>query len=125
MVRLVWRAMTEAAQAPVLLVHWEETVGLVLDKTSRFPKSARFTFASRMDSLVLDILEDLVRASWAPPVVKAPLLASADGHLGVLRVLVRIAFERQLLPRAGFEHLVRRLDEAGRMLGGWRKQVGG
>ncbi len=117
--------MAEPAEAPVLLVHWEETVGLVLDKTSRFPKSARFTFASRNDGLLLDILEDLVRARWAPRAAKASLLASADGHLAVLRVLVRLAHERRLLARGGFEHLVRRLDEAGRMLGGWRKQVGG
>ena len=117
--------MTDPGQAPVLLVHWEETVGLVLDKTSRFPKSARFTFASRIDALVLDILAALVRARWATRGDTGPLLAAADGHLAVLRVLLRLSHERRLLARPGFEHLVRRLDEAGRMLGGWRQQVQG
>ncbi len=117
--------MAEPAEAPVLLVHWEETVGLVLDKTGRFPKSARFTFASRIDALVLDILAVLVRARWAPRSDKGPLLAAADAHLAVLRVLLRLAHERRLLARPGFEHLVLRFDEAGRMLGGWRQQVVG
>lgn len=117
--------MSESKEAPVLLVHWEETVGLVLDKTSRFPKSARFTFASRIDALVLDVLETLVRARWAARGDKAALLAEADGHLAVLRVLLRLAHERRLLARPGFEHLVRHIDEAGRMLGGWRRQVAG
>ena len=115
--------MTESSHAPVLVVHWEETVGLVLDKTSRFPKSARFTFASRIDGLVIDILEVLVRARWAPAAQTSTLLAQADGHLAVLRVLLRLSYSRKLLSRSGFEHLVRQLDAGGRMLGGWRKSV--
>ncbi len=78
-----------------------------------------------MDGLSLDILEKLARARWARRADKATLLADADADLAVLRVLVRLCFERRLLARAGFEQVVRNLDEAGRMLGGWRKQVEG
>ena len=116
--------MSSSPDEPVLLLHWEETVGILLDKTARFPKSARFSFAGRIDGLALDVLEALVRARWAPRESKARWLADADLHLAVLRTMLRLAHERHHLPLAGFEHLVRRVDEAGRMLGGWRKQVG-
>ncbi len=41
------------------------------------------------------------------------------------RTLVRLCFERRLLARAGLEQVMRNLDEAGRMLGGWRRLVDG
>lgn len=110
---------------PVLLVHWERFVGDLLDRTANFPKSARFTFASRIDTLALDILDRLIRARWAHRGEKAGLLAQADADLAVLRVLLRLSFDRQFLARGPFELLVRSADEAGRMLGGWRKQVDG
>ena len=49
---------------PQLVVHWERSLGDLLDRTASFPKSVRFTFASRIDGLALDILEALVRARW-------------------------------------------------------------
>lgn len=110
---------------PALLVHWERMLGDLLDRTSDFPRAQRFTFASRIDGLALDVLEELVRARWSRRPEKARLLAAADADFAVLRVLVRLCFERRLLARAGFEQVVRDLDEAGRMLGGWRRQVEG
>ncbi len=112
-----------APEVPQLLVHWERTVGEVLDRTAHFPKAVRFTFAQRIDGLALDLLETLVRARWAPRAQTAALLVTADGTLAVLRVMVRLSFERRYLARAGFEQVVRSLDEAGRMLGGWRASL--
>lgn len=108
---------------PTLLVHWERTLADLLDRTSAFPRSARFSFASRIDGRALDVLEALVEARWASGRAKAPLLARVDVDLAVLRTLLRLSYERRLIARGGFEHVVRNLDEAGRMLGGWRKQV--
>ncbi len=115
---------TNSPDVPQLILHWEQTLGDLLDRTAQFPKVVRFTFATRVDTLALDILEAIVRARWARGSVKADQLARADADLAVLRVLIRLCFERRYLARAGFEHVVRNLDEAGRMLGGWRKQVG-
>lgn len=108
---------------PVVLVAWEATVGELLDRTSRFPRAVRFTFAQRIDGLALDVLELLTEARWVGPREKAPLLRRADLNLARLQVLLRLAHDRRHLDSRGFEHLVRRLDEAGRMIGGWRRSV--
>ena len=83
---------------PALLVHWERTVGLVLDRTGRFPRSARHTFAARIDARALDVLEQLAVARFAKGERRLNLLQRADADLAVLRVLVRLAHTRQLLP---------------------------
>ncbi len=108
---------------PVLLVHWERTVGAILDRTQKFPKSVRFSFASRIETLALNVLEALVRARWASVGETARILRSADGDLAVLRALLRLSHDRRLLDRVAFETLSRSLDEAGAMLGGWRRSL--
>jgi hypothetical protein len=108
---------------PILVVQWERTLAAILDRTAQFPKSERHTFAARVDGRALDVLEALVQARWASRRDKGLLLARADTHLAVLRVLVRVCHERRLLARAAYEGIVRDMDESGRMLGGWRRSL--
>jgi hypothetical protein len=112
-------------QEPVLLVAWERLVGELLDRTARFPKVVRFTFASRLDGLALDVLDRLARARFASVAERRRLLAEADGDLAVIRVLLRLSHDRRYLDRGGLELLARGLDESGRMLGGWRASLDG
>jgi hypothetical protein len=105
-----------------LFVHWEKTLGDLLDRTQKFPKSIRFTFSTRIDSLALDILEHIVESCYAPRSRKQTLLREMDGMLVRLRVLTRLCFERRYLNRQGYEHVARNLDEAGKMVGGWSRQ---
>jgi hypothetical protein len=110
---------------PALLILWEQVLGDLLDRTSRFPKSARFGFASRIDGRALDVLECLAAARYAPVDERRLLLAAADRHLAVLRVLLRVSHQRRYLDTGGLEHVARGLDETGRRLGGWRAWVDG
>jgi hypothetical protein len=114
-----------APPEPALLVAWERLLGELLDRTARFPKSVRFTFAARLDGLALDVLDRLVRARFAGVPERRRLLAEADGALAVLRVLLRVSHDRRFLDRGGLESLAVALDEAGRMLGGWRASLEG
>ena len=110
---------------PPLLVLWEEVAGEVLDRTRSFPRAARFSFAARIDGLALDILERLVVACWTAGARKREALEEADLALARLRVLLRLSHARRFLDGRGLALLARRLDEAGRMLGGWRRQQAG
>ncbi len=46
--------MSERPELEVL-VRWEHLVGELLDRTQRFPKAVRFTFAGRIDNAVLSV----------------------------------------------------------------------
>ena len=104
---------------------WERLVLDLFDRTTTFPKALRFTLTSRIDNLALDVLERVVEACYASGEEKRRLLEEADRRLARLRVLLRLAHARQILGHGGYEHVMRGLDEAGRMLGGWRRQQAG
>ncbi|MBM3271397.1 MAG: diversity-generating retroelement protein Avd [Candidatus Sericytochromatia bacterium] len=113
------------SEGPVLIGRWEQITGDLLDRTARFPKAARFTFAIRIENLALDILEELVDARFAAGHAKVAALRRADGRLARLRILIRLSHDRRFLDHRAYEHVARGLDEAGRMLGGWRKHGAG
>jgi hypothetical protein len=100
-----------------LFVHWEKPLRDILLRTEKFPKRVRFTFSSRIDNLALDILEKLVEARYTKD--KTAVLSQANLSFEKLRVLFRISHEERYLDHKGFEHVIRNIDEAGRMVGGW------
>jgi len=106
-----------------LFVLWEGIAEDLLERTQRFPKASRFTFTQRVENLVLDILELLAAAQWAAGAVKRDKLRETDERLLRLRVLLRLCHRRHLIDHRAWEHVARGLDEAGRMLGGWRRYV--
>jgi hypothetical protein len=112
-------------EAPALVGQWERVVGDLLDRTAKFPKTVRFTFAARIEGLALDILEEIVEARFAEGAAKQEALRRADARLARLRVLVRLAHDRRHLDHRGYEFVSRNIDEVGRMLGGWRKHGSG
>ncbi len=108
-----------APEVPPLLALWEVVLGELLDRTVKFPKTVRFTLAQRIDGLALDVLEALVEARFLRGPRRVAALERVDLALVKLRLLLRLAYERRHLDGRGFEHLAGRLDEAGRMVGGW------
>lgn len=100
-----------------LFVLWEKTLRDILSRTEKFPKRVRFTFSSRIDNLALDVLEKIIEARYSKD--KSSVLIHANLDLEKLRVLLRISRDERHLDNRGFEHVVRNIDEAGRMIGGW------
>jgi len=103
-----------------LFVQWETTLKDLLARTEKFPKRYRFTFTSRIDNLALDVLDELVAARYSRE--KKVHLKKANLMIEKMRVLLRICHDEGFLDHRGFEHVIRRIDEAGRMTGGWIKQ---
>ena len=83
----------------------------------------RFTFADRINNLALDIVEDLVEARYSRSRDKPQLLKRVNLRLEQLRILLRLCHRQKYLPHQGYEHAMRSINEVGRMLGGWIKQV--
>ncbi len=91
----------------------------LLPKVERMPRAYRFTVGERVAAAALDLLLALVEAAYARD--KAPLLETASRRVNGLRFLLRLAKDLRLLSVDGYGFAGERLDEVGRMVGGWAR----
>lgn len=119
-------ARKEAPEAPPelrVLQHWEELVPWLLEHTNRWPKSMRFTLVGRVQDHALDVAEMLVQARYEPA-LRAEVLHEINLRLERLRHLFRFARACRCLESRAFERAMKGIDEAGRMIHGWRQRLG-
>ena len=102
---------------------WEEFVIWMLHHTDKFPKSKRFSFSLRIENLILDILQDIVRASYSKPYQKIQYLESINLNLTVLRIFLRVAMKEKYLTYNSYEFATEKIEEVGKMIGGWKKSL--
>ena len=88
-----------------------------------FPKDLRYSLGGKIDSLFTEILEAIFVASYLPKEQKLPYLKKAVTKLDLLKFFVRVAWESRALDNAKFIVLSEPLEEIGKMLGGWLKQI--
>ncbi len=102
-----------------LYVVWFGVVQSIIERAESFPKSARFTLAERMIVLSFDVMDLIVEAIYTRE--RRSLLQRANLQLEKLRIYVRLSFERKFLSFKQYESLAERMEEAGRMVGGWMR----
>ena len=86
---------------------------------NNFPKSQKFVLGDRIETIALDVLDNLIRATFS----KNRDTALADANLGLdrMRFLIRLSQELRFIDLKRYEHAARGMDEIGRMIGGWKK----
>ena len=103
----------------ILFERWMDMSKWMLNLTVRFPKRVRQSLTSRLENTTLEILEGVTSAAYRKD--RAETLTGINDGLNRLRVLVRLSHELRLLSDGQYEEAARRMDEAGRILGGWMK----
>lgn len=107
-------------KVPELFTHWYDFLNWLLDRTTRFPKNLRHTLTNRIETLVLNILMNIVEARYDRK-NRSDRLSSINLDLEKMRVLMRLCHSRRLLSKNQYEHASREIDKAGRMTGGWKR----
>jgi 23S rRNA-intervening sequence protein len=107
-------------ESPLFLRSFE-LLEWLLNHTRAFPKHQRFVLAKRMEDAALSFHDELLRATKLGGPAEA--LVQADFHLARLRTYGRLALRLKLSSFAQYEHLAGRLDELGRLLGGWQRRL--
>ena len=103
-----------------LYVKWSEATDWILDTVEKFPKSVRFSIASRIADLTLDVMEGIIEAIYSKD--RRSVLNEINLNLEKLRIMFGICHRRKYLSSGQYEHISRIIDESGRMVGGWRKK---
>jgi hypothetical protein len=78
---------------------------------------------NKIDSLFLEAIENIIKAAYASKVEKEIFLKRASVRLDLLKFFLKISWELQSLDGKKYIRLSEKLDEIGRMLGGWIKSL--
>lgn len=85
------------------------------------PKTERLNIGQKISQLFIEILELTFTAAYLPPQEKIVLLEKTISRLDILKFFLQLAWESKLVPSNKYTGLFGKLEEIGRMLGGWRK----
>jgi hypothetical protein len=109
-----------AASEPAIVVQKAYDWALwILPKVEKFPKGYRFSIGQNLVTYSLDLLMNLVDATYQAR--NASALGAAVRDVNRVRYLIRLSKDLKLLNLAGYEFASKGLDEIGRMTGGWWK----
>lgn len=86
-------------------------------------KIHRATIGGRIGGIFLEIVELAYHAYYAPSHEKLPIIVSALKKVDVLKLLITIAWEGNLIQTVQFSELTEKLQEISKMLGGWKRGI--
>lgn len=75
----------------------------------------------KIDFLFIETIENLFIAAHKSGGEKTPYLIRASDKFDLLKFLLQVAWELKTLDNKKYIALSKKLDEIGRMLGGWQK----
>lgn len=111
-------------QIPLVLVRSKEAYRLWHDYLVKVKRVDRYTIGTRIDDIFLSLLEVIFRATFAPDKFeKLSLVSQAIGKTDLLKFFLQIGWEHKVLDHAIYAKIILNLDEVGRMLGGWKKNL--
>lgn len=87
------------------------------------PKTHRHTLGEKIDRLFVETIETIASATFLSKDEKLPWVRLAIRKLDTLKVLLLVLWETKSLDTKKYIAVSERLDEVGRMLGGWNGQL--
>ena len=87
------------------------------------PKGARYTIGARIEHKFLDLLELSYATYFSEREKKPDKISQCILTLDLLKFLISVAWEAKLVSHVQFEEIGLKLNEVGKMFGGWRKNL--
>jgi uncharacterized ubiquitin-like protein YukD len=86
-------------------------------------KGGRYTIGARIENKFLDLLESCYIAYFTEKEKKSEKISTCILILDTLKFLISIAWEGKLISHKHYEEVALKLEETGKMLGGWKKSL--
>ena len=87
------------------------------------PKFSRYTIGTRIENKLLDLLETSYIAYYIEKDKKVGKISECILILDTLKFLISIAWEGKIISNKHFEEISTKLNEVGKMFGGWKKSL--
>ena len=112
----------QAKLVPVV-IKLKNTYGLWQKYLVDFPNSSKYTLGSKIDDVFINAIEFTFLASYANVKEKLPIIDRSISRVDLVKLLLLLAWETKNISTNKYAELSISLDDIGKMLGGWRKQV--
>ena len=110
------------AQQEDILTKTYDLLLYLIPLLSKLPRSHKFTLGDRIENLLLDVLQAFIQAYYTGNrTVKRERLRENNLRLETLRYLIRLIHDLDLISNKRYGLISERVDEIGRMTGGWLK----
>lgn len=109
------------AECDNILTRLHDLLVYVIPQINKFPRDQRFVLGDRLETKLLDVQESCLRAYYTRD--KRTHLLEANLRLEVARHLVRLAHALRLFANPTYATLAEKMDEVGRMIGGWLRSL--
>ena len=107
-----------------MLVKTKEAYSLWHKHLVNLKRVERYTIGTEVDKTFLELLEFIFRACFAfDKFEKQAHISSAIGKSDLVKFLLQIAWENDILNSTVYGKLIIHLEHTGKMLGGWKKSV--
>ena len=93
------------------------------DYLPNLTKTTRTTLGEKICSLVIEILEITLTASYLDKKQKLPYVRKALSKMDLTKFFIQLAWEAKIINDKKFIVLLEKSSEIGRMLNGWSKQL--
>jgi hypothetical protein len=94
------------------------------DHLTNVSKVDRHTLGCKIDNIFLELLELIFQATFAyDKFEKLSLVSHAIGKSDLLKFFLQLGWEHKVINHEIYAKIILQLDECGRMLGGWKKNL--
>lgn len=87
----------------------------------RFTKVHKYSLGVQLENEVIELLKEIVRANFQKG-NRRELIEECFVHYEIIKVLIRLGREFNLLSKSQYEFVAKELIEIGKLLGGWYKR---
>jgi hypothetical protein len=87
------------------------------------PKSHRYSIGQKIDTLFIETIEAISTASFLSQSEKHPWVRLAIRKIDTIKILFMILWETDSIDNKKYIYLSLKIDEIGKMLGGWNGQL--
>lgn len=96
---------------------------LLHENVKKYAKGDRYSLGEETKKKTLELIEAITKAGHAKKEWKAPLIEQAIISLELVKVFARLGHDTRSLNQQQYLELQERIQEIGRMLGGWKRSV--
>ena len=106
-----------------IINHSYEIYKAIVDMNEKLDKRHKYSLGRSIELSALSLLEQLIMSKHAPKPLKASYLLKANADLEILRFKLRLLLDLKLANETKVLQSQSKLQEIGRMLGGWIRSI--